>query len=196
MRIPLMTAALAVALSLSGCSEYTPSATPTITEPAPIVTEAPAPVATPTPSATDTPATPEPEAVTLGAATVSGALGTEPVVEITTSTKAATKLLTADIAVGDGAVVAPGATVVAHYAGYGAKTGQMFDSSWQRGEPATFPLDAVIIGWQDGLVGMKVGGRRVLVIPASQGYGDTPPDGAGILPGETLIFVVDLVGVS
>jgi peptidylprolyl isomerase len=75
-------------------------------------------------------------------------------------------------------------------------SGQMFDSSWSRGEPATFPLDGVILGWQEGLLGMKEGGRRILVIPAAQGYGDTPPEGSGIAPGETLVFVVDLTAVQ
>jgi peptidylprolyl isomerase len=69
----------------------------------------------------------------------------------------------------------------------------MFDASWVRGEPATFPLPNVILGWQEGLVGMQVGGRRLLVIPAELGYGNNPPSGSGIEPGETLIFVVDLV---
>jgi len=83
--------------------------------------------------------------------------------------------------------------LTADYVGYGAATGQMFDASWVRGEPATFPLAGVILGWQEGLVGMQVGGRRLLVIPAELGYGDNPPPGSGIEPGETLIFVVDLV---
>ena len=87
-------------------------------------------------------------------------------------------------------------TVTAHYTGWGAATGAQFDASWDRGQPATFPLDGVILGWQQGLIGMKVGGRRVLVIPADLGYGQTPPPGSGIQPGETLIFVVDLVAIG
>ena len=70
--------------------------------------------------------------------------------------------------------------------------GQVFDSSWQRGEPATFPLDGVIQGWSQGLVGMQPGGRRLLVIPAELAYGDAGA-GADIAPGETLVFVVDLI---
>jgi peptidylprolyl isomerase len=69
----------------------------------------------------------------------------------------------------------------------------MFDGSWARGEPATFPLPNVILGWQEGLVGMQAGGRRLLVIPAELGYGNNPPPNSGIEAGETLIFVVDLV---
>ena len=86
--------------------------------------------------------------------------------------------------------------MTAAYLGVGASTGETFDSSWERGQPATFPLDQVIPGWSEGLVGMKVGGRRELVIPAEQAYGDQPPAGSGIKPGETLVFVVDLVGIS
>lgn len=197
MRTPMTTTLVIAAALLAGCSEYSPAGQPSATLTAAVPSETPmptdTPAATPTADATQAPA---PDAVTLGAATVSGALGSEPQVAINTKAKPAAKLLTADIAVGDGAAVAAGATVTAHYVGYGASTGQMFDSSWQRGDAATFPLDQVIVGWQDGLVGMKVGGRRVLVIPATQGYGDNPPEGAGILPGETLVFVVDLVGVS
>jgi len=123
---------------------------------------------------------------------VSGDYGSQPVVEITPGSPA-TELQVTDIIVGSGDLVPAGATVTADYVGYGAATGEMFDASWVRGEPATFPLAGVILGWQEGLVGMQVGGRRLLVIPAELGYGDNPPPGSGIEAGETLIFVVDLV---
>ena len=123
---------------------------------------------------------------------VTGEAGSEPVVAITPGDPV-TELEVTDVIVGEGDAVQAGATVTAHYVGYGAATGQMFDSSWVRGEPATFPLANVILGWQEGLVGMQVGGRRLLVIPAELGYGNKPPPGSGIEPGETLIFVVDLV---
>ena len=123
---------------------------------------------------------------------VTGEAGSEPVVAITPGDPV-TELQVTDVIVGDGDAVQAGATVTAHYVGYGAATGQMFDSSWVRGEPATFPLPNVILGWQEGLVGMQAGGRRLLVIPAEQGYGNNPPPGSGIEAGETLIFVVDLV---
>ena len=123
---------------------------------------------------------------------VSGDYGSQPVVEITPGSPA-TELQVTDIIVGSGDLVPAGATVTADYVGYGAATGEMFDASWVRGEPATFPLARVILGWQEGLVGMQVGGRRLLVIPAELGYGDNPPPGSGIEAGETLIFVVDLV---
>ena len=123
---------------------------------------------------------------------VTGEAGSEPVVAITPGDPV-TELQVTDVIVGEGDAVQAGATVTAHYVGYGAATGQMFDSSWVRGEPATFPLPNVILGWQEGLVGMQAGGRRLLVIPAELGYGNNPPPGSGIEAGETLIFVVDLV---
>ena len=98
---------------------------------------------------------------------------------------------------GDGAEATAGRTVVAHYVGVSFSTGEEFDSSWNRGDPLAFPLGAgrVIKGWDQGIVGMKVGGRRRLVIPAHLAYGDRGA-GAAIAPDETLIFVVDLVDVK
>jgi peptidylprolyl isomerase len=84
--------------------------------------------------------------------------------------------------------------VTVNYVGVGQQSGTVFDSSWQRGQPATFPLDGVIQGWSQGLVGMQPGGRRLLIIPAELAYGDAGA-GADIAPGETLVFVVDLIEV-
>lgn len=112
------------------------------------------------------------------------------------ATDPVTELQVTDDVEGTGAEVQPGDTITAHYLGVSASTGETFDSSWQRGEPATFPLDGVIQGWSEGLVGMKEGGRRTLVIPADMAYGDTPPPGSGIEPGETLVFTVDLVSID
>ena len=107
-----------------------------------------------------------------------------------------TDLVVDDIELGVGDEAAAGRTVEVHYVGVAHSTGEEFDSSWNRGTPLTFPLGAgrVIAGWDRGVAGMKVGGRRRLVIPPHLGYADR---GAGsvIAPGETLIFVVDLVGV-
>ena len=106
------------------------------------------------------------------------------------------ELVIDDITVGDGAEATPGSTVRAHYVGVAHSTGEEFDASWNRGAPLDFRLGVgqVIAGWDEGIVGMKVGGRRKLTIPAHKGYGDrgAPPV---IAPGETLIFVVDLVDV-
>jgi peptidylprolyl isomerase len=105
-------------------------------------------------------------------------------------------LVVEDIAVGDGPEAQPGTLATVHYVGVSHSSGAEFDASWNRGEPFTFPLGGgrVIAGWDQGVVGMKVGGRRKLVIPPHLGYGDRGAGGA-IRPGETLIFVVDLVGV-
>lgn len=101
-----------------------------------------------------------------------------------------------DLVEGDGAEATPGRQVSVHYVGVAYSTGEEFDASYNRDEPLTFPLGAgrVIRGWDDGVTGMRVGGRRQLTIPPQLAYGDR---GAGnvIAPGETLIFVVDLVDV-
>jgi peptidylprolyl isomerase len=106
-------------------------------------------------------------------------------------------LVVEDIETGEGPVAAAGQTVEVHYVGVAHSTGEEFDASWNRGSTFRFPLGAgrVIAGWDRGVAGMKVGGRRRLVIPPHLGYGDRGAGGA-IKPGETLIFVVDLVGVS
>ncbi|MEO8556201.1 MAG: FKBP-type peptidyl-prolyl cis-trans isomerase [Actinomycetota bacterium] len=108
-----------------------------------------------------------------------------------------TELVIEDITQGDGAEAKTGDTISAHYVGVAHSTGEEFDASWTRGAPLAFRLGVgqVIKGWDDGIVGMKVGGRRKLTIPADLAYGDRGAGGA-IKPGETLIFVVDLVGVS
>lgn len=105
-------------------------------------------------------------------------------------------LVITDQIVGDGPEATPGRVVSAHYVGVAFSSGEEFDASWNRGAPLDFPLGAgrVIAGWDRGIAGMKVGGRRTLVIPPHLGYGDRGA-GAAIKPGETLIFVVDLVAV-
>jgi peptidylprolyl isomerase len=86
-------------------------------------------------------------------------------------------------------------TVTVQYVGVTYGTAQEFDSSWDRGEPATFPLDRVIAGFRDGIAGMRVGGRREIVVPSEMGYGaaGAPP---AIRPHEDLVFVVDLLAVN
>jgi peptidylprolyl isomerase len=103
-------------------------------------------------------------------------------------------LLIEEIVVGTGEVARAGQTAVVHYVGVGVTSGEQFDASWDRNEPFVFPLGAghVIQGWDRGVVGMKVGGRRRLVIPSHLGYGERGAGGV-IAPGETLIFVVDLL---
>lgn len=101
-----------------------------------------------------------------------------------------------DIRPGEGPEATPGQTVEVHYVGVSHSTGEEFDASWNRGSTFQFGLGAgqVIAGWDQGVAGMRVGGRRRLVIPPHLGYGDRGA-GRAIKPGETLIFVVDLVGV-
>jgi peptidylprolyl isomerase len=101
-----------------------------------------------------------------------------------------------DIWEGDGPVAKAGDTVSVHYVGVAFSTGEEFDASWNRGTPLRFQLGVgqVISGWDQGVQGMKVGGRRQLVIPPHMAYGDRGAGGR-IKPGETLIFVCDLVSV-
>jgi peptidylprolyl isomerase len=112
-----------------------------------------------------------------------------PRLAVDTRAEAPAELVIADICPGDGATVAEGAVVTAHYIGARLADGIPFDSSWDRGEPATFSLEQVIAGWGQGLPGMREGGRRILVIPAELGYGEAPPGG---YPAGALVFVVDL----
>jgi peptidylprolyl isomerase len=102
-----------------------------------------------------------------------------------------------DITVGSGPEAGPGDNVSVHYVGVAYSTGEEFDASYNRGEPLSFRLGAgrVIPGWDTGVAGMKVGGRRQLTIPPHLAYGDRGAGGV-IKPGETLIFVVDLLGVA
>jgi peptidylprolyl isomerase len=99
-----------------------------------------------------------------------------------------------DLVVGDGAEAPVGATVKVHYLGVDYETGEEFDSSWGRGESIEFPLARLIKGWQEGIPGMKVGGRRMLICPPVYAYG--PAGGGHQLSGRTLIFVIDLLGVN
>ena len=107
---------------------------------------------------------------------------------------APTDLVMTDLVVGDGAEAKPGDVVDVHYVGVEFDTGDEFDSSWNRGESISFPLRGLIQGWQDGIPGMRVGGRRQFVIPPALAYG--PACGGHRLSGKTLIFVIDLLGVG
>jgi peptidylprolyl isomerase len=128
-------------------------------------------------------------------ATASEELGAKP--EVTVPDEPATELVTDDIVVGDGAEAASGDKVEVEYVGVGQASGQEFDSSWETPGPFSFELGAgeVIPGWDEGIAGMREGGRRLLVIPGDLAYGPTgrPPD---IGPNETLVFAVDLIAVK
>ena len=133
------------------------------------------------------------ESAASGLPTVTAKAGEAPTISAPTGTPPAT-LQTSDIIVGTGTEVVATSTLTVHYTLMSWSNGAIVESSWTSGQPATFPLSGVIAGWQQGLPGAKVGGRRLLVIPADLGYG---PNGSGpIGPNETLIFVVDIIGVS
>jgi peptidylprolyl isomerase len=124
------------------------------------------------------------------------ALATKPVVTVPPG-PAPTKLVVKDLVVGTGKTAKVGDTVTVNYVGVLDKTGKEFDSSWKTGQPASFPLThgGVIAGWVNGIPGMKVGGRRELIIPADQAYGKAgrPPT---IPPNSALVFVVDLLSIA
>ena len=119
----------------------------------------------------------------------------KPVVSVP-GTDPPTELVIIDDVVGEGGEATPGSTVSVHYVGVAWSNGKQFDASWDRREPFEFRLGAgqVISGWDQGVTGMKVGGRRRLTIPPHLGYGARGAGGV-IKGGETLVFVVDLLGV-
>lgn len=107
-----------------------------------------------------------------------------------------TELVVHDLVVGDGDEATAGAIVTTHYVGVSwLNDGRQFDASWDRGEPISFPLSGVIQGWGEGIPGMRVGGRRLLVIPPELGYGAQSPT-PDIAPNDTLVFVIDLTDVG
>jgi len=146
---------------------------------------------TTTTTATTTATTPP--APDLSAPTVSNAtdLSTKPKI-VKPAGSPPPSLVVKDLVAGKGPAAASGDTVSVQYVGVSFSNGEQFDASWDTGQPFTFPLGQgqVIQGWDQGIAGMKVGGRRELVIPPDLGYGAA---GQGqILPNETLVFVVDL----
>lgn len=108
-----------------------------------------------------------------------------------------TTLVLEDLEVGDGAEATAGLPVQVHYVGVSWSTGQQFDASWDRNDTFGFRLGAgqVISGWDEGVAGMRLGGRRRITIPPEKGYGAAGAGGV-IGPNETLVFVVDLLGVG
>ena len=123
-------------------------------------------------------------------------MATKPDVSVPDSTPPA-ELVVIDEVVGEGVEATPGSTVTVHYVGKSWSTGDQFDASWDRDSAFTFNLGGgqVIQGWDRGVAGMKVGGRRTLHIPPDLGYGSRGAGGV-IAPGETLVFVVDLLDVA
>ena len=157
--------------------------------------QAKTPVATPTKSAKKTTTT-TPKKGTMTATvlpSVSTAIGSAPTISAPAGAPPTT-LTIKDVVIGKGAAALSSSTVTAHYVLMSWKSGKVLESSWSGGSAPTFPLSNVIPGWQQGIPGMKIGGRRLLVIPPQLAYG---PNGVGpIGPNETLIFVVDLQAVK
>lgn len=120
----------------------------------------------------------------------------KPSVEIPAEQAPSYQLELEEITVGDGEQAVVGRIVDVHYVGVSWSTGEQFDASWDRGESFKFGLGKgqVISGWDQGVAGMRVGGRRRITIPPSLGYGKRGAGGV-IGPDETLVFVVDLLGV-
>jgi peptidylprolyl isomerase len=186
----------------------TPEASASVEESSPAATETPSSVqssiAAATPfvtvdctsgqvSPTDSPPS---NGTTIGSVTGSLQATGAPAITIATDATPATELGVADMVKGTGATAAAGDNLTVNYCGVGLGGKTLFDSSYTRGQPATFPLSGVIPGWQEGVPGMKVGGTRLLVIPGAMAYGATPPGGSGIAPDETLVFVVTLESIG
>jgi peptidylprolyl isomerase len=176
--------AAALAAGLVSCSSPS-SGSPSGGSPA---TATSAPAAAPS-------AAPTGPACTVDDITVTGAAGSKPTITIPDTCSPPKELLSKDLVVGTGPEVTEGVTMQTHYDLVTWSDKRELDSSWSRGTP--FPLEnvgraQVIDGWNEGVLGMKQGGRRLLVVPPDKGYGQ---GGNGIRPGETLVFVVDAVQV-
>jgi peptidylprolyl isomerase len=135
---------------------------------------------------------------TASGVTVVGEVGTKPEITVPDG-EPPSQLVVEVLSEGDGGTVEAGEFLVANYLGQtwqpGDEGANVFDNSFDRGNPAGFPIGegSVIKGWDEGLVGQKAGSRVLLVVPPDQAYGDTPPEGSSIEAGDTLVFVVDIV---
>jgi peptidylprolyl isomerase len=184
MKRSLLTAAVVVAVAVvAACGSPTaPEAPPPAAQPAAPASSAPPAASAPAPAPGVPALTGNPTDLTTATQAQAGT-GQPP-----------SKLVTQDIVVGSGPAATAADTVDVQYTGTLYSDGSVFDSSWSRGEPATFPLNGVVPGFAQGIEGMQVGGRRVLVIPPDLGYGNRA---SGPIPGgSTLVFVVDLVGIN
>jgi peptidylprolyl isomerase len=199
-KVITVTVALAAAAALSACSPSEQDSTkPPVTGP---TGTPPSSSSTSAPSSTASSSTP---ASATGASTsaeckaddikVDGAAGAKPTITIPTTCKPPSALVSKDITPGTGAAMTANSTITVHYT-LATWTGKkIIQSSYDSGQPLSRPLSSLIPGWQQGMVGMKQGGRRLLILPPSLGYGPqgSPPD---IQPNETLVFVVDALQVQ
>lgn len=181
-------------LALSGCGEDEPEAAPT-GDPSVVAPETAEPTPSETPSASPTPtAEPPKPSDDLGEISVKGGFGDDPTVEVK-SPWAVDETRTKVLSEGDGPELTADGSAEIDYQGVNGRTGEVFDSSFERGQSATFNLGQVVPGFSKGLTGQKVGSRVLIAMPGEDGYdsaGGSPQ--AGIELGDTLIFVVDVLG--
>lgn len=181
-----LTIGIVAALALAGCGGDDDSTS----------TDAAAETSAPAEAPESTEAAPEPTEEEANGSDKPESIDSKPTVEVP-SGPPPKQLETEDLIVGDGPEVKSGDEISVQYVGVTYKDGKQFDASWDRGEafPLTIGVGGVIAGWDQGVPGMKVGGRRKLTIPPELGYGQEgfPP---GIPPNETLVFVVDIVSVK
>lgn len=143
------------------------------------------------------------DSVTFNGVSVSDAtnMSSKPKVTAESSLPSA-KLKVKDLVVGKGATATPDSTVTLHYVGVRYADGKQFDSSWERGGPASFSLRKVVKGFTQGIGGtgdiapMKVGGRRIIIVPSEMGYGEAGTPNGSIPPNASIVFVVDLIAVK
>lgn len=151
-----------------------------------------APAATPVTSATA--ASARTSATSFNGVSVSGEMGQEPTVLIGDGTAATSSIKIQDVVTGTGPIAGPTTKVTVQYVARGAKTKRTFDSSWDRGAAYSYdPKQMRFSAFVDGVPGMHVGGRRIVIVPGSLAFGATPPAGSGLQPDETVVFVIDLV---
>jgi len=186
---------------LAACSG-TPDSGPSDTSPGPTASPTVEPTATESPTAEPTDATPTPSptptipaSTDLTAITLSGDLATSPVVTVA-APWAINQSQNKVVHAGSGALVLPGSVVRLNYVGVNGRTGEVFDSSFERGQPASFSLTGVVPGFAKGLTGQHVGSQVLMAMPSADGYGTSGQSGAGIQDGDSLIFFADILAVS
>ena len=139
----------------------------------------------------------ESDIVSFGGVTVTGGSGKQPAVVVGDQPETATVIEVGDVVAGKGRPVVAGDHVTVQYVARSAKTKRTFDSSWTRGKPFSYDLDQVPFkALHEGVVGMKAGGRRVVILPGPLAYGANPPAVLGLKPNEPLVFVIDLVSID
>ena len=191
--LTLTGALVAVAMAVSACGSSGSTAAGVQLAPAQGQTQAAVTTASASATTPTTPTTPTTSATSTSTTPLPAALKTKPKV-VPPSGPTPRKLVVKDLIKGTGPAAAATSTVTVNYVGVLYKGGKEFDSSWKRGTTAQFPLSGVIPGWQQGIPGMKVGGRRELIVPAALAYKNQAQP--GIPANSALVFVIDLHGVA